>query len=103
MRILWTLLKVIVALAIAIPLAFLALGAALGIVGVAIGLAIVALKLAILAFVGYGAYRLARHLFWPAPAPKTAPALPDAERSTDRYYDAAMRELDAELRTNPHA
>lgn len=97
MRILWTLLKIIVALAIAIPLGILALGVTLGIVGVAIGLAVLALKIACVAFVGYGAYRLARHLFWPAPKPQPAPALPDAARSTDHYYEAAMRELDAEL------
>lgn len=101
MRILWTLLKVIVALAIAIPLGILALGAVLGVVGAVIGLAVVALKLAILGFIGYGAYRLARHLFWPEAKPSSTPALPGAEQSTDRYYQAAMRELDAELRTDP--
>ncbi len=102
MRILWTLLKIIVALAILIPLGILALGVTLGIFGVLIGLAIVALKLACVAFVGYGVYRLARHLFWPAPAPSpSAPSLTGAERSTDRYYEAAMRELDADLGHTP--
>lgn len=103
MRILWTLIKVIVALAIAIPLGIVVLGAVLGVVGVLIGLAVLALKVACVAFVGYGAYRVARHLFWPAPKPPATRALPDAERSTDRYYEAAMRELDAELGPTPRA
>lgn len=103
MRILWTLLKVIVALAIAIPLGIIALGAVLGIFGVLIGLAVLALKLACVAFVGYGAYRLVRHVFWPTPTPPQPSALPlpDLQRSTDRYYEAAMRELDAELGPSP--
>lgn len=105
MRILWTLVKIIVALAIAIPLGIIALGVTLGIFGVLIGLAVMALKLACVAFVGYGAYRLARHLFWPerTPQPPQVRPLPDSERTTDRYYEAAMRELDAELGPPPRA
>lgn len=98
MRVLWTLLKVIVGLCVAIPLGLLVFALTLGAVGTLIGLTIMALRLAVIAFVGYGLYRLARHLFAPAPKLQAAPAsrgLP----STDPYYDAAMRELDSELRT----
>jgi threonine/homoserine/homoserine lactone efflux protein len=95
MRILWTLFKVIVGLAIAIPLTILAVALTLGVVGTLVGLAILALKLACVGFVGYGAYRLLRSMF--APTPKvSAPAIRELPAS-DPYYDAAMRELDTEL------
>ena len=45
MRVLWTLLKVIIGLAIAIPVAFLALALTAGLVGTLIALAVIALKL----------------------------------------------------------
>lgn len=94
MRILWTLFKVIIGLAVAIPLAFVALGVTVGIVGLLLGLAILALKLACVGFVGYGLYRLVRHLIAPASPPtRTVSALP----APDPYYAAAMRELDREM------
>ncbi|CAN5854595.1 hypothetical protein BH11GEM2_BH11GEM2_39710 [soil metagenome] len=94
MRILWTLLKVIVGLAIAIPLGIVALGLTIGVVGVVLGLAILALKLAFVGFVGYGLYRLARYFLAPTPAPiRSVGALP----MPDPYYEAAMRELDREV------
>ena len=98
MRILWTLFKVILGLAIAIPLGIVALGVTIGVVGVVLSLAILALKLACVGFVGYGLYRLVRHLMAPAPAPVRASAsLP----MPDPYYDAAMRELDKEMGRAP--
>ena len=102
MRILWTLFKVIVGLAIAIPIGIIVLGTMFSVVAVAIALAVLALKLACIGFVGYGAYRLVRHFIGsrPAPAPATR-SLPGAEQQTDRYYEAAMRELDAELGPPP--
>jgi hypothetical protein len=97
MRILWKLLKVIIGLAIAIPLFIIVLVTTVGVLGTLLGLAILALKLACLAFAGYGLYRLGRFVF--APTPTATPAgvreLPEAR---DLYYDAAMRELDSELR-----
>ena|SRR5690349_11441152 len=99
MRILWTLLKVIIGLAIAIPVLFLALALTAGLVGTLIALAIIALKLAIVGGIAYGIFRFARGMF--APSRKAAPA-PLRELSTpspDPYYEAAVRELDTELGT----
>ena len=99
MRILWTLLKIVIGLAVAIPLGVLALALALGVLGTLLGLAILALKLACVALVGYGAFRLLRRVLGHssghssgnrAPLPRELPA-------PDLYYQAAMRELDAEL------
>ena len=95
MRILWTLFKVIVGLAIAIPVGILVLGLTFGVVGALLGLAIVALKIAVIGFVGYGLYRLARLVFDPAPR-KTASSIRELPL-VDPYYEAAVRELDAEL------
>ncbi|CAN5398926.1 hypothetical protein BH09GEM1_BH09GEM1_28020 [soil metagenome] len=98
MRILWTLVKIIIGLAIAIPLGIVALGVTVGVVGLVLGLAVLALKLACVGFVGYGLYRLVRHLVAPTPAPtRTIGALP----MPDPYYDAAMRELDREMGRTP--
>jgi hypothetical protein len=94
MRILWTLFKVIIGLAIAIPLGILALALTAGLVGTLVGLAIMALKLACLGLVGYGVYRFARMMFAPSPRlPKPMPEL----TARDPYYEAAMRDLDAEI------
>src|SRR3954469_24618343 len=100
MRILWTLLKVIIGLAVAIPLAIVALGLTLGLLGAALGLAIVALKLAFIAFIAYGAFRVVRHFLAPR-RPTPTPVVHELAAPADRYYEAAMRELDAELRHNP--
>jgi hypothetical protein len=96
MRILWTLLKVIVGLAIAIPVGIIVLALTAGVLGTLLAFAILALRLAIVGFVGYGLFRLAKHLFFsPSPAPAPVRDLPPA----DPYYQAAMRELDTELGT----
>jgi hypothetical protein len=96
MRILWTLLKVIVALAIAIPVGILALALTVGIVGTLVGLAVMTLKLLCLGLVGYGVYRLARVMFGSPTRIPPAPVRPIA--APDPYYESAMRELNAELR-----
>ena len=98
MRVLWTFVKVIVGLAIAVPLGLLALGLTMGLVGAVIGLAIVALKLACVALIAYGAFSLARRMFFGSRAPASPPA-PRELPQADRYYEAAMRELDTELGT----
>jgi hypothetical protein len=95
MRILWTLLKVVIGLAIAIPVGILVLALTLGVVGTLMGLAVLAVKLAVLGFIGYGIFRLGRALFAPSRKTSTPPIkeLP----LVDPYYQAAMRELDSEL------
>ena len=95
MRILWSLLKIIVGLAIAIPVGFFVLVLAFGVLGTLLGLTLVAIKLACIGLAGYALYRFARHMFAAAPKPSapTHRELPAA----DPYYDAAMRELNSEL------
>lgn len=95
MRIIWTLVKIIIAAAIIVPLAIIALGLGLGILGALIGLAVLSLKLAVLALIGYGVFKLATKLFGgsKAPAPPPVQQLP----TYDPHYEAAMRELDREL------
>lgn len=96
MRILWGILKVIVGLAIAIPVGILVLALTFGVLGALLGLAILMLRLAVVGLVGYGLYRVGRALFGssrrkPAPPVRELPPV-------DPYYEAAMRELDAEFR-----
>jgi threonine/homoserine/homoserine lactone efflux protein len=95
MRILWTLLKIIIGLAVAIPLGVLALALTLGVLGTLIGLAVLALKLACVALVGYGAFRILRRLVGYSGDRRAS--LPREQPAPDPYYRAAMRELDAEL------
>ena len=95
MRILWTLAKVILGLAIAIPLGMIAIGLAMGILGSLFGIAVLVLRLAVFGFIGYGAFLLARRLFG-SPKPVTQPLR--ELHAPDPYYEAAMRELDAETR-----
>lgn len=95
MRLLWTVLKVVIAAALVIPLAIIALATALGILGTLFGLAILALKVAVIALIGWGAFRLIAHLVGgPSRRQKeTIRELPPI----DPHYEAAMRELDREL------
>jgi hypothetical protein len=94
MRVLWTLFKIVIALALAIPISILVLATALGILGAMVGIAIFALKFAIIALVGYGVFRLiARLVGGPAKRPEPIKELPPV----DPHYEAAMRELDREL------
>jgi hypothetical protein len=95
MRIVWTLIKIVVGLAIAIPLGIFALALTVGVVGTLMGLAILAIKVACLALIGYGVYRIGRGLF--APSRKVTPPSVRELPQVDPYYQAAMRELDSEL------
>ena len=100
MRVLWTLLKIVIALVLAIPISILVLAAAVGILGALVGIAFLALKLAVFALVGWAAYRLVTRL-------TAGPAIPERKSTTadlppiDPHYEAAMRELDRELGPAP--
>ena len=98
MRLLWTLLKVVIVLALVIPASIIVLGMVLGLFGALLGLAIMALRIAVVGLIGYGVIRLGMRLFRgrrPTPRPRAEPIkeLPPV----DPYYNAAMRELDREL------
>ena len=95
MRILWTLFKVILGLAVAIPVGILLLALTVGVVGTLVVLAITVLKLAFVAFIGYGLYRMVRRAFGSPPTTST-PAVRELS-APDPYYEAAVRELDAEF------
>ena len=101
MRVLWTLLKVIIGLAIAIPVGFLALALTAGLIGTLIAFAVIALKLAIVGAIGYGLFRLARAVLAPSRNVPPAPLREVSAPAPDRYYEAAVRELDAELGVRP--
>lgn len=96
MRLLWTVLKVVIALVIAIPLSILVLATALGILGTLIGVAILALKVGVIALIGWGVFRVVGHVLGGGSRPKPATASKQLP-PPDRYYEAAMRELDREL------
>ncbi|HZI27112.1 MAG TPA: hypothetical protein VFD64_03090 [Gemmatimonadaceae bacterium] len=92
MKVLWTLVKVAVALVLVIPVSLLLLG----VFGTVLGLAIMLLRLALIALLAVGAFKLITRLVrGPAPSveAKATPRLTPA----DPYYQAAMRELDLEL------
>jgi hypothetical protein len=97
MKPLWTLVKVVLALALVIPLGIVVLATALGIFGALMGLAFMALRVALICLMVYGAFRFVGWLFrsrTPSPAaPNEIKALP----AVDPHYEAAMRELDVEL------
>ena len=95
MRILWTLVKIIIGLAVAIPVGVFVVAMTFGLVGIALALVSAAVRLACIGLVGYGLYRVARFCFAPAAKPPKA-AAPELA-SADPYYAAAMRELDSEL------
>jgi hypothetical protein len=96
MKVLWTLLKIVFALVVAIPISIIVLATALGILGALVGIAVLALKLAVFGLVGWAAFRVVSRLVrGPARDRGTRPVaeLPPV----DPHYEAAMRELDREL------
>jgi hypothetical protein len=100
MKVLWTLFKIVVVLALAIPLSIFVLATALGVFGALIGLAFLALKLAVIALVGVGAFKLiARLVGGPGKSERTTEVKHLAP--VDPHYEAAMRELDRELGEAP--
>lgn len=96
MRLLWTLLKVVIALALVLPISIIVLATALGVFGALFGLAVLALRLAVVGVIAYGAFRLVGALMRGSRS-RSIPAEPNALPPVDPHYEAAMRELDREL------
>jgi hypothetical protein len=92
MKVLWTLVKVAVALVLVIPVSLLLLG----VFGTVLGLAIMLLRVAIIALLAVGAFKLIARLMR-GPAPRVEPKATPRLSPVDPYYQAAMRELDLEL------
>ena len=98
MKALWTVLKVVIGLLVAIPLSIIVLATALGVLGALFGVAVLALKLVVFGLVGWAAFRLITRLMRGpsgAKSPRAIAQLPHAP--VDPHYEAAMRELDREL------
>lgn len=89
MKVLWTLLKVVIALVIFVPVSLIVLGTV-------VGLAALAFRLAVLGLVAYGAFKLVGRLLR-GPKPSHAPRQIPQLKTEDPYYSAAIRELDREL------
>ena len=97
MRVFWALFKVMVGLAIAIPVGLFMLAMTGVIVGTAVALMVLAFKLAVVGFIAFGLFKLGSSLLSPS-APAARPARPVREiPAADPYYESAMRELNREL------
>jgi hypothetical protein len=96
MRLLWTLLKVVIALVLVIPVSIIVLATALGLFGALLALAVVTLKLAVIGLIAWGVFRLATSLFGGS-ASRSRPNEVKELPPVDPHYEAAMRELDREL------
>ena len=97
MKVLWTLLKVVLALALVIPVGIIVLATALGLLGALFGIAVFTLRIAVVGLIVYGLYKLVSALMRD-PAPPVRPK-EIASAPRDPYYDAAMRELDRDIGT----
>ena len=93
MKVLWTLLKVAVALVLVIPVSLLLLG----VIGTVLGLAIMLLRLALIGLLAYGAFKLIARLLRGPTARVKSVETPRLATPADPYYQAAMRELDRDL------
>src|SRR5687767_7972312 len=98
MKALWTLLKVVIALLVVVPVSIIALATALGILGALVGLAVLALKLAVFGLIGWAAFRLIGHLVCGRSHSRRKSQVAELPLApVDPHYEAAMRELDQEL------
>ena len=96
MRVLWTLLKIVIVLALAIPVSIFILATALGVLGALVGIAFLVFKLAIIGLVAWGVFKLIGTLL--GGSAKSVPKRTvDQLPPVDPHYEAAMRELDREL------
>ena len=96
MRLLWTLLKLVIALALVIPVSIIVLATALGLFGALLGLAVLTLRLAVICLIARGLFRLGTRLFGGS-ASRSRPNEVRELPPVDPHYEAAMRELDREL------
>ena len=96
MGMLWKLVKIVIALALAVPLSITVLATALGVLGALMGLAILTLKLAVVGVVAWGMFRLAAFLLRGTRSPGKRAEIRQLP-PVDPYYEVAMRELDREL------
>jgi hypothetical protein len=96
MRLLWTFVKIVLALCLVIPVSIIILATVLGVFGALLGLAILALRLAIVGLIVWGVFRLGVALFR-GPAARSQAAEMKPLPRVDPHYEAAMRELDREL------
>jgi hypothetical protein len=100
MKVLWTLLKIALVCALAIPLSIFLLGTAISVLGALFGLAMVVLRIGIIGLVIYGGFRLFGLLFGGGKAkPQPQPQFVEMKElpRPDPYYESAMRDLDREL------
>lgn len=93
---LWKLLKIVIALAVAVPLSIIALAMALGVLGALVGLAILTLKLVVVGLIGWGLFRLTASLLRGPTSPRRRHVVRQIS-PVDPYYEAAMRDLDRDL------
>jgi|SwirhisoilCB1_FD_contig_51_2175613_length_551_multi_2_in_0_out_0_2 hypothetical protein len=96
MRILWTAVKLVLALVVVVPISIIVLAVTLGLFGALVGLAIVVLKLAIFGLLALFLLRLLGGLIFGRARGAQAQATPELP-PRDPHYEAAMRELDREL------
>ena len=96
MGMLWKVFKIVIALALAIPLSIIVLATALGVLGALMGLAILTLKLAVVGLVGWGMFRLGAWLLRGSRSPRRRDEIRRLP-PVDPYYEVAMRELDRDL------
>jgi hypothetical protein len=96
MRMLWKLAKIVLVLAIAIPLALIALTTAFGLFGALAALAFLILRVTVVCLLVYGGIRFVMSLFG-GDSSRAKPAEIKSLAPVDPHYEAAMRELDREL------
>jgi hypothetical protein len=89
-------LKVMVALAIVLPVSIIVLATALGVFGALLGLAFLALRLAVVGLIAWGVFRLVAGLMRGSEPRSDHNAIRQLP-AVDPHYEAAMRELDREL------
>jgi hypothetical protein len=96
MRLLWTLLKIVLALALVIPVSIIVFATVLGLFGALLGLAVLTLRLGVIGLIAWGVFRLATSLFGGSASRSRSNAVRELP-PVDPHYEAAMRELDREL------